>query len=162
LLQAPPRGGGSGSSRAPTAHPKKLAKRARPSTLREESSPEDSPRGGTPNSSDELECFKIRPSIADTNREVVNYSKDDPMNLITFCNKPCYSFPKEGGTKERFRTFFHQDWYRTVLYPKTSPMFNHQFVHIYYMKNKKDMHFIRILEACDFHGITDLLQFKHN
>jgi hypothetical protein len=30
-------------------------------------------------------------------------------------------------------------------------------VHIDYMKNKKDMHFNRILEACDFHGITDLL-----
>jgi hypothetical protein len=26
----------------------------------------------------------------------------------------------------------------------------------------KDMHFSRILEACDLHGITDLLQFRHN
>jgi hypothetical protein len=25
------------------------------------------------------------------------------------------------------------------------------------MRNKKDMHFNRILEACDLHGITDLL-----
>jgi hypothetical protein len=30
------------------------------------------------------------------------------------------------------------------------------------MRAKKDMHFNRILEACDFNGITDLLQFKHN
>jgi hypothetical protein len=30
------------------------------------------------------------------------------------------------------------------------------------MRNKKDMHFNRILEACDLHGITDLLQFRHN
>jgi hypothetical protein len=30
------------------------------------------------------------------------------------------------------------------------------------MRNKKDMHFNRILEACDMHGITDLLQFRHN
>jgi hypothetical protein len=30
------------------------------------------------------------------------------------------------------------------------------------MRNKKDMHFNRILEAYDFHGITDLLQFRHN
>jgi hypothetical protein len=30
------------------------------------------------------------------------------------------------------------------------------------MRNKKGMHFNRILEACDLHGITDLLQFKHN
>jgi hypothetical protein len=30
------------------------------------------------------------------------------------------------------------------------------------MRNKKDMHFNRILEACDLHGITDLLQFRYN
>jgi hypothetical protein len=55
--------GGSGSSRAPTAHSKKLAKRARPASLREESSPEDSPHhGGTPKSPVKLECLKIQPS----------------------------------------------------------------------------------------------------
>jgi hypothetical protein len=30
------------------------------------------------------------------------------------------------------------------------------------MRNKKGIHFNKILEACDFHGITDLLQFYHN
>jgi hypothetical protein len=30
------------------------------------------------------------------------------------------------------------------------------------MRNKKDMHFNRILEACDLHDITDLLQFRQN
>jgi hypothetical protein len=30
------------------------------------------------------------------------------------------------------------------------------------MRKKKDMHFNRILEACDLHVITDLLQFMHN
>jgi hypothetical protein len=30
------------------------------------------------------------------------------------------------------------------------------------MKNKTDMHFNRILEACEFHGITDLLLFSYN
>jgi hypothetical protein len=33
---------------------------------------------------------------------------------------------------------------------------------IEYMRNKKDMHFNKILESCDLHGITDLLQFRHN
>jgi hypothetical protein len=49
-----------------------------------------------------------------------------------------------------------------VLYPKTFPMVKHQFVHIDYMRNKKDMYFNMILEACDFHEITNLLQFRHN
>jgi hypothetical protein len=57
-----------------------------------------------------------------TNREIVNYSKEDPMNQITIRNKPCYSLPKERGTDERFWTFFHQDWYRTVLYLKSCPI----------------------------------------
>jgi hypothetical protein len=49
-----------------------------------------------------------------------------------------------------------------VLYPKTSPMVRHKWVDLDYMRNKKYMHFNRILEACDFHGITYLLQFRHN
>jgi hypothetical protein len=49
-----------------------------------------------------------------------------------------------------------------MLYPKTSLVVQHQWVHIDYMRQKKDMHFNRVPEACDFHGITDLLQFRHN
>jgi hypothetical protein len=30
------------------------------------------------------------------------------------------------------------------------------------MRNKKDMHFNRVLETCALHGFTDLLQFRHN
>jgi hypothetical protein len=49
-----------------------------------------------------------------------------------------------------------------VLYSKSSPVVKQQYVDTEYMRNKKDMHFNRILEACDLHGITDLLQFRHN
>jgi hypothetical protein len=155
--------GGSGSSRAPTAHPKKLAKRARPISLQEESSPEDSPRGGTPYSPQEVECLKkIRAPDCHINREEFDYNKEDLRNIITLQGKSCYNHSKERSTDERFWTFFHQDWYHFVLYRKTSPVVKHQCVHIDYMRNKKDIHFNRILEACDFHGITDLPQFHYN
>jgi hypothetical protein len=49
-----------------------------------------------------------------------------------------------------------------VLYPKSSPVVKQQYVDIEYMRKKKYMHFNRVLEACDLHGITDLLQFRHN
>jgi hypothetical protein len=49
-----------------------------------------------------------------------------------------------------------------VLYPKPSPVVKQQYVDIEYMRNKKDMHFNKILEAYDLYGITDLLQFRHN
>jgi hypothetical protein len=55
-----------------------------------------------------------------TNREIVNYSKEDPMNVMHHRNKPCYNSSKERGTDERFWTFFHQDRYRIVLYQKPS------------------------------------------
>jgi hypothetical protein len=84
------------------------------------------------------------------------------MNLITLRNRPCYNSHKEKGTDVIFWTFFQQDWYQSVVYLKTSPVVKHQWVHIDYMRNKKDIHFNRILEACDFHGITDLLLFHHN
>jgi hypothetical protein len=103
------------SSSGPSAKPKK----PRPSSYQEESSPEaSSPRDGTP---DETECLKMYFLEVHTNREIVNYSKEDPMNVMHLHNKPCYSLPKERGTDERFWTFFHQNWYRTVLYPKLSP-----------------------------------------
>jgi hypothetical protein len=49
-----------------------------------------------------------------------------------------------------------------MIYPKSSPVVKQQHVDIEYMRKKKDIHFNRILEACDLHGITDLLQFGHN
>jgi hypothetical protein len=49
-----------------------------------------------------------------------------------------------------------------VLYPKSSPVVKQQYVDIEYMRNKKDIHFNKVLEACDLHEITELLQFRHN
>jgi hypothetical protein len=95
--------------------------------------------------------------IYHTNQEEVDYNKEDPRNIITLCDRSCYNHGKERGTDERFWTFIHQDWYHYVRYRKTSPVVKHPWVHIDYMRNKKDMHFNRILEVCDFHGITDLL-----
>jgi hypothetical protein len=102
------------------------------------------------------------PPVIHTNREIVNYNKEDPMNVMHLRNKPCNSSSKERGTDERFWTFVHQDWYWTVFYPKSSPVVKQQYVDIEYMRNKKDLHFNRVLDACDLHGITDLLQFRHN
>jgi hypothetical protein len=77
------------------------------------------------------------------------------LNVVHLCSKACYNLVKD----ERFWTFFHQDWYQIVLYPKSSLVVKQQYVDIEYMRNKKDMHFNMILEACDLHDITDLLQF---
>jgi hypothetical protein len=92
----------------------------------------------------------------------VNYSKEDPLNVVHLRNKVCYNLVKEKGSDERFWTFFHQDWYHIVLYLKSSSVVKQQYVDIEYMRNKKDMHFNKILEACNLHGIIDLLQFRHN
>jgi hypothetical protein len=46
-----------------------------------------------------------------------------------------------------------------VLYRKTKPIVLVQWVHFDYMRRKKDASFNRIIEACNFHGITHLLQF---
>jgi hypothetical protein len=157
------------SSSGPSAKPKKLAKRPWPISYQEESSFEVSPPcGGTP---DETECLKMHSLEIHTTREIVNYSspkihttraivnynKEDPLNVVHLRSKACYNLVKERGTDERFWTSFHHDWYWTVLYPMSSPVVKKQYVDIEYMRNKKDMHFNRILEACDLHGITDLL-----
>jgi hypothetical protein len=95
----------SASSSGLSTKPKKLAKRPRPSSYQAESSPEVSPpRGGTP---DETECLRMHSPEIHTNREIVNYSKEDHMNVMHLRNKPCYSSSKERGTDERIWTFFH-------------------------------------------------------
>jgi hypothetical protein len=107
-------------SSGPSVKPKKLAKRPQLSSYQEESSPEVSPpRGGTPN---ETECLKMYSLEIHTTWEIVNYNKEDPMNVVHLRNKACYNLVKERGIDERFWTFFHQDWYQTVLYPKSSPV----------------------------------------
>jgi hypothetical protein len=74
---------GGSSTHALAARNKQLAKRWRPNSLREESSPEASPpRGDTPESLDEVECLKMSPLVIHTNRDIVNYSKEDPMTLM--------------------------------------------------------------------------------
>jgi hypothetical protein len=113
--------------------------------------------GGVPQ-----DAFKMHSSEIHTMREIVNYSKEDPLNVVHLRGKACYNLVKERDTDERFWIFFHQDWYQTVLYPKSSPVVKQQYVDIEYMRNKNDKHFNRILGACDLHGITDLLQFRHN
>jgi hypothetical protein len=148
------------SSSGPSTKPEKLAKRPRPNNYQEESSPEVSPpRGGT---LDETECLKMHSLEIHTTREIVNYSKEDPLNVVHLRSKACYNLVKEHGTDERFWTFFHQDRYRTMLYPKSSLVVKQQYVDIEYMRNKKDMHFNRILRAFDLYGITDLHQFRYN
>jgi hypothetical protein len=88
------------SSSGPSTKPKKLAKWPRQNSYQEESSPKASPpRGGTP---DEIGCLKMYSPEVHINREIMNYSKEDPMNLTTIRNKPCYSLPKERGSDERF------------------------------------------------------------
>jgi hypothetical protein len=88
------------SSSGPSAKPNKLAKRPRPSSYQEESSPEASPpRGGT---ADAIECLKMYPPMIHTNQEIMNYSKEDLMNVMHLRNKPCYSSSKERGTNEIF------------------------------------------------------------
>jgi hypothetical protein len=108
------------SSSGLSTKPKKLVKRPWPSSYQEESSPEVSPpHGGTP---DETECLRMHSVKIHTNQEIMNYSKEDPMNVMHLRNKPCYNSSMERGTDERFWTFFHQDWYQTVLYSKLSPV----------------------------------------
>jgi hypothetical protein len=88
------------SCSGPSAKPKKLTKIPRPNSYQEESSLEVSPpRGGTP---DETECLKMHSSEIHTTREIVNYSKEDPLNVVHLRSKACYNLVKERDTDERF------------------------------------------------------------
>jgi hypothetical protein len=40
-----------------------------------------------------------------TSRDIVNYNKEDPLNVVHLCNKACYNLVKERGTDERFLSY---------------------------------------------------------
>jgi hypothetical protein len=72
------------SSSGSSAKSKKLAKIPRPSSYQNESSPKVSLlRGGTP---DETECLKMSSPEIHTTREIVNYNKEDPLNVVHLRN----------------------------------------------------------------------------
>jgi hypothetical protein len=74
---------GGSSTHSPVARNKQLAKRRRPNSLHEESSPKASPPcGGTLESPDEVECRKMRAPVIHTNQDIMNYRKEDPMTLM--------------------------------------------------------------------------------
>jgi hypothetical protein len=77
-----------------------------------------------------MECLKMHSPEIHTTREIVNYNKEDPLNVVHLCSKACYNLVKEWDTDERFWTFFYQDWYQIVLYPKTSSVVKQQYVDI--------------------------------
>jgi hypothetical protein len=104
----------------------------------------------------------MRPLKVFTNRKVVNYNKVDLRNIVTLRQKACYNSSKERGTDKHFWTFFHQDWYDTMLYRKSKPVVPVQWVHFDNMRRKKDASFNQIIDVCNFHGITNLLQFCYN
>jgi hypothetical protein len=62
----------------------------------------------------------------------------------------------------RFWSYFHHDWYRSVLMPKKTPVVESKWVNWDWMEKKKDKHFRWVREACDFLDLTDMLQFEHN
>jgi hypothetical protein len=80
-----------------------------------------------------------------TDREVVNYNKIESRRVAEIRQKACYSKPKERGIDERLWTFFHQDWYDTVLYHKSKLVVLVQWINFDNMRKKKDASFNRII-----------------
>jgi hypothetical protein len=48
------------------------------------------------------ECLKMYSLEIHTTRKIMNYSKEDPLNMVHLRNKVCYNLVKERGTDERF------------------------------------------------------------
>jgi hypothetical protein len=83
------------SSSGPSTKPKKIAKRPRPSSYQEESSPEVSPpRGGTP---DEIECLKMYSPEIHITRDIVNYSKEDPLKWCISATRLATTWSRSGA-----------------------------------------------------------------
>jgi hypothetical protein len=75
---------------------------------------------------------------------------------------PAITAPRKKASMRCSRPFFHQGWYATVLLKKAKPVVSMQWINFDYMRKKKDATFNRILEACDFHGTTHIMQFQYN
>jgi hypothetical protein len=64
----------------------------------------------------------MRAPVVHTNQEVVNYNKIELTNIVEQRQISCYNKSMEKCIDEWFLTYFHQDWYGTVLSTKNKPV----------------------------------------
>jgi hypothetical protein len=79
-------------------------------------------RAATPPTPNEYDALKMRAPVVHTNQEVVNYNKIELTNIVEQRQISCYNKSMEKCIDEWFLTYFHQDWYGTVLSTKNKPV----------------------------------------
>jgi hypothetical protein len=57
-------------------------------------------------------------------------------------------------------TLFQQDFYESVIIPKSKPVANSQWIDWAYMESKHDPVFDRVIAACKGKHLRDILAFK--
>jgi hypothetical protein len=64
----------------------------------------------------------------------------------------------------QFWTFFHADWFRSVYQSKKKPVVNIQWTDWNFIEKEKNncRDFAKVIVACEYHGIKDVLELKYD
>jgi hypothetical protein len=65
-------------------------------------------------------------------------------------------------TDQRFWSYFHSDWYRSIYLHKKKPVVETKWVNWEWMETRGNPHFNRIKATCDQLEMTDMMSFKYN
>jgi hypothetical protein len=65
-------------------------------------------------------------------------------------------------TDQRFWSYFHSDWYRSIYLHKKKPVVETKWVNWEWMETRGNPHFNHIKATCDQLEMTDMMSFKYN
>jgi hypothetical protein len=96
-------------------------------------------------------------------RESVNYRKQDHSMVMKQREIACYDVKREAHGP-CFWTFFHEDWYHSVCQSKKKPVINMQWHDWDFIEKEKNNcpAFIEVIDACEHHGIKDVMTLKYD
>ena len=61
-----------------------------------------------------------------------------------------------------FHSYFQQDFYHTIIYPKNKPIITVQWIDWHYMAKKNNPLFNEIITACEAKNMKRIMGFKYD
>ena len=93
------------------------------------------------------------------NREVVDYKRN--LTQVRHFREVDPRMHLRESTDMRFWTFFHQDFYETVILPRKQPVLVMQWVDWKYMEKAKDSVLKEVVAACNDLNVKRIMGFKY-
>jgi hypothetical protein len=114
------------------------------------------------NEDEEPEALQMHAPMESGNWVAIVYSKKTSLRTLTDNREAPVYVGRWMCTNQRFWSFFHTDWYRSVYLPKRKSVVETKWVNWEWMSRRRNKYFNDIKEACDTLELTKMMCFKYD